>query len=52
MGRRKGSKNKKRKGSDSVNTKNTFFSEFIGGLVFVLGLALIVVFRFALNPSV
>ena len=47
MGRRKGSKNKKRKGSEKVKeTKNTFLSEFIGGLVFVLGLALIVIFRF------
>ena len=47
MGRRKGSKNKKRKGSEKVReTNNTFLSEFVGGLVFVLGLALIVVFRF------
>ena len=47
MGRRKGSKNKKRKGSEKVReTNSTFLSEFVGGLVFVLGLALIVVFRF------
>jgi len=47
MGRRKGSKNKKRKGtSANVSTKNTFVSEFIGGLTVVLGLALVVVFKF------
>jgi len=45
MGRRKGSKNKKRKGSVK-ETNSTFLSEFVGGLVFVLGLALIVIFKF------
>ena len=46
MGRRKGSKNKKRKGTTSASTQNTFMSEFLGGLTVVLGLALIVVFKF------
>ena len=46
MGRRKGSKNKKRKGTTSTKSQNTFMSEFIGGLTVVLGLALIVVFKF------
>ncbi len=46
MGRRKGSKNKKRKGTTSGNTNNTFVAEFMGGLTVVLGLALIVVFKF------
>ena len=48
MGRRKGSKNKKRKGTTS-NAKvqnNTFMTEFLGGLTVVLGLALIVIFKF------
>lgn len=48
MGRRKGSKNKKRKGTtaSSSKTQNTFMTEFLGGLTVVLGLALIVVFKF------
>ncbi len=47
MGRRKGSKNKKRKGTTiSTKSQNTFMSEFMGGLTVVLGLALIVVFKF------
>jgi len=46
MGRRKGSKNKKRKGTVSNSTQNTFMTEFIGGLTVVLGLALIVIFKF------
>ena len=48
MGRRKGSKNKKRKGTTTSSKvqNNTFMSEFIGGLTVVLGLALIVVFKF------
>ena len=47
MGRRKGSKNKKRKGTTTnKKTDNTFMTEFLGGLTVVLGLALIVVFKF------
>ena len=47
MGRRKGSKNKKRKGTtSSSSTQNTFMTEFLGGLTVVLGLALIVIFKF------
>ena len=46
MGRRKGSKNKKRKGTTSSSTQNTFMTEFLGGLTVVLGLALIVIFKF------
>ena len=46
MGRRKGSKNKKRKGTTISREQNTFMSEFMGGLTVVLGLALIVVFKF------
>ncbi len=48
MGRRKGSKNKKRKGTaaSSTSQKNTFMTEFLGGLTVVLGLALIVIFKF------
>ena len=47
MGRRKGSKNKKRKGATKTSsTQNTFMTEFLGGLTVVLGLALIVIFKF------
>ncbi len=47
MGRRKGSKNKKRKGTTRTSsTQNTFMTEFLGGLTVVLGLALIVIFKF------
>jgi len=47
MGRRKGSKNKKRKGTTkSTSTQNTFMTEFLGGLTVVLGLALVVIFKF------
>ena len=46
MGRRKGSKNKKKKATATKEPKKTFLSEFMGGLVFVLGLALIVLFKF------
>ena len=47
MGRRKGSKNKKRKGTaKSSSTQNSFVTEFLGGLTVVLGLALVVVFKF------
>ncbi len=47
MGRRKGSKNKKRKGTARTSsTQNTFMTEFLGGLTVVLGLALIVIFKF------
>ena len=47
MGRRKGSKNKKRKGTTRTSsTQNTFVTEFLGGLTVVLGLALIVIFKF------
>ena len=48
MGRRKGSKNKKKRTTSGTSTrnKNTFLNEFIGGLIAVLGLALIVVFKF------
>ena len=46
MGRRKGSKNKKKKTTAAKEPKKTFLSEFMGGLVFVLGLALIVLFKF------
>lgn len=47
MGRRKGSKNKRRKGTSNNSTKNnTFMTEFLGGLTVVLGLALIVIFKF------
>ena len=47
MGRRKGSKNKKRKGTATTSKKdNAFMVEFLGGLTVVLGLALIVVFKF------
>ena len=45
MGRKKGSKNKKKR-ETTKETKKTFLSEFTGGLVFVLGLALIVLFKF------
>ena len=46
MGRRKGSKNKKKKTTVAKEPKKTFLSEFMGGFVFVLGLALIVLFKF------
>ena len=46
MGRRKGSKNKKKKATAAKEPQKTFLSEFIGGFVFVLGLALIVLFKF------
>ena len=47
MGRRKGSKNKKRKGTTTnKKTENTFMTEFLGGLTVVLGLALVVIFKF------
>ena len=47
MGRRKGSKNKKRRStSTSTKSQNTFMFEFLGGLTVVLGLALVVVFKF------
>ncbi len=46
MGRRKGSKNKKKKTTAAKEPQKTFLSEFIGGFVFVLGLALIVLFEF------
>ena len=47
MGRRKGNKNKKRKGTTKTSsTQNTFMTEFLGGLTVVLGLALIVIFKF------
>ena len=46
MGRRKGSKNKKKKTTATKEPQKTFLSEFMGGFVFVLGLALIVLFKF------
>ena len=46
MGRRKGSKNKTTKRAASSRGQNTFLNEFLGGLTVVIGLALIVVFRF------
>ena len=48
MGRRKGSKNKRRKSTSTKynRTSNTFLNEFLGGLTVVIGLALIVVFLF------
>lgn len=44
MARRKGSKNKKR--SRTKSTQNTFMFEFLGGLLVVLGLVLVILFRF------
>ena len=48
MGRRKGSKNKKTRKTNSKTAiaNNTFLTELLGGLTVVLGLALVVMFKF------
>ena len=47
MGRRKGSKNKTTKRNASTKSQNnSFITEFIGGLIVVLGIILFILFRF------